>query len=152
MTFFHPIKDMCFSHNCRCGAQFPSKDMIVRLFLHGAALSFPLSPLQSAEHTNIYLPGAQCQEDSSSEFLLHSRSWWMLSSYQELCWTLTVYYQVSETQFSGVAEEGWCFGHRNSLCKGQRKKETEGFQRTEKRGIYQECRTGNRRSRLSCGA
>lgn len=72
MTFFHPIKDMCFSHNRRCGAQFPSKDMIVRLFLHETALSFPLSPLQSAEHTNIYLPGAQCQEDSSPEFLLHS--------------------------------------------------------------------------------
>lgn len=72
MTFFRPIKDMCFSHNCRYGAQFPSKDKIVRLFLHEAALSFSLSPLQSAVHTNIYLPGAQCQEDSSPEFLPHS--------------------------------------------------------------------------------
>lgn len=63
---------MCFSHNCRCGAQFLSKATIVRLGLHEAALSFPLCPLPSAEHTNIYPPGAQCQEDSSPEFLPHS--------------------------------------------------------------------------------
>lgn len=148
MTFFHPIKDMCFSHSCRCGAQFPSKDMIVRLFLHEAALSFPISPLQSAEHTNIYPPGAQCQEDSSPEFLPHSLTHlvdaFLISS--ALLNTNYILPGCRDTVFRRGRGRVVFRIHRNSLCKGQRRrKETEGFPGTEGRGICQEYRTKNRR-------
>lgn len=139
---------MCFSHNCRCGAQFLSKATIVRLGLHEAALSFPLCPLPSAEHTNIYPPGAQCREDSSPEFLPHSLTHsvdaFLISS--TLLNTNYILPGCRDTVFGRGRGRVMFWIHRNSLCKGQRRrKETEGFQGTEGRGICQEYRTKSRR-------
>lgn len=146
---------MCFSHNCRCGAQFLSKATIVRLGLHEAALSFPLCPLPSAEHTNIYPPGAQCQEDSSPEFLPHSLTHsvdaFLISS--TLLNTNYILPGCRDRVFGRGRGRVMFWIHRNSLCKGKEEGRRQRASRGQKEEIYVR-NTGQRAegSRLGCGS
>lgn len=113
-------------------------------------LSFPLSPLQSAEHTNIYLPGAQCQEDSFPELLLHSLTKlvdaFLIS--RALLNTNCILPGCRDTVFRCGRERVMFWTQEQSLQRTKKKEGDRGLPGgRRKRYIYQECRTENRREK-----